>query len=119
MAVIWTTLEVIFLFFFFELPPVDDFIKSKYDEHLEHDQIHNSGSDNKQNGADKKHDKANQNVEGESLNCDGSVSISEQENTPLLRSDCMNDIQIPETTHRSITPPSQKFTRRAYWLLNG
>ena len=118
MAVIWTTLEIIFLFFFFELPPVDDFIKSKYDEHLEHDQIQNSSSDNKQNGVDKKHNTADQNVE-ENLNCDGSVSISEQENTPLLRSDRVNDIQIPAATHRSVTPSSQNFIRRAYWLLNG
>ena len=116
MAVIWTTLEVIFLFFFFELPPVDDFIKSKHDEHLEHNQIQNSGCDNKQNEVDEKH---NQDVEEESLNCDGLVSISEQENTPLLKTDCMNDIQIPETTRKSVTPPSQSFIRKAYWLLNG
>ena len=107
------------MFFFFELPPVDDFIKSKYDEHLKHNQIQRSGSD-KQNEADEQEDdKVNQNVEQQS-NCDALLSTSDQENAPLLRSDCTtNDVQKPETSHKSVTPPSQSFIRKLYWLLDG
>ena len=105
------------MFFFFELPPVDDFIKSKYDEHLEHNQIQSSGSD-KQNEADEQDDKVNQNVEQQS-NCDALLSISDQENTPLLRNDCTNDVQKPETSRKSVTPLSQSFIRKLYWLLDG
>ena len=116
---IWTILEVIFLFFFFKLPPVDDFIKSKYDEHLEHNQIQSSESD-KQNEAGKQGgDEVNQNVEEQLSNCDASVSISDHENAPLLRTHCMNGVQKPETSHKSVTPPSQSFMRKFHWLLDG
>lgn len=122
MTVIWVILELIFLFFFFELSPVDDFVKSKYEEHLERSyqqqQVQNS-SDDKQNEADEKCVNTSQNIEEQNSNCDASLSACEQEQLPLLTSDRMKDIQASATSHRSITPPPQNFIKRSYWLLNG
>lgn len=110
---IWTALELIFLFFFFKLPPVDNFIKSKYEQHLEHSQqVQNSGHV-KQNEVDKKYDKVN----GQYSKCDPSLSTSEEEKAPLLTSGANNDIQVPTMM---VTPLSSKsFLQRGYWLLNG
>lgn len=119
MAVIWTILELIFLFFFFELPPVDDFVKSKYEEYLEHSQRVQNNSDNKQIEEDKKLNKVNQNVEQNS-NCDSSMSASEQEKMALLPSDgSMKDTQALVASHGSIIPPPQNFLKRVYWFLIG
>ena len=115
---IWTTLELIFLFFFFELPPVDDFIKSKYEKHLEHNKQATDSSDNKEDQGDQEHnDDVNQNIEAQSSNCDGSSSTSE-EHTPLLTSGSMKDIQTQTASHTNFTPP-KKFLKRARWLFNG
>ena len=117
---IWTALELIFLFFFFELPTVDDFVKSKYEEYLEYSQqVQNAiATDNKQNDVDKKYDKGNQNnVEEQNSSCD--PSLSEQEKMPLLPSDStMKDIQASATNCVNTTS-SQSLLRRAQWLLNG
>ena len=116
---IWTTLELIFLFFFFELPPVDDFIKSKYEEHLEHSKLATDSSDDKDHDqGDQEHsDDVNQSIEAQSSNCDGSSSTSE-EHTPLLTSGSMKDIQTQTASHTNFTPP-KKFIKRARWLFNG
>jgi len=118
MTVVWTTLELIFLFFFFELPPVDDFVKSKYEEHLEksyqQQQAQNSNEDKQNEMPDKKCVNTSQTVE--SSNCDDSLPACEQEKQPLLTNDGMRDIQ---TLADDVTPPPQKFIKKPYWLLNG
>lgn len=118
MTVIWIILELIFLFFFFELPLVDDTVKSKYEQYVEYkrqqQQVQNSSGE-----VDEKCSNVNQNVEEQNSNCDPSLSVSEQEKSPLLRNDSMKDMQTPPTSHRSVTQPPLNFIQRAYWLLNG
>ena len=116
MTVIWIILEVIFLFFFFELPAVDDTVKSKYEEYLEykHRQQQVQNSSDKQSGADKKDVNV---VKEQNPNSDASPSASVQEKMPLLSNDSMQD--VPAASNRNITLPSQNVFQRAYWLLNG
>ena len=113
MTVIWIILEILFLFLFFELPPVDDTVKSKYEEYLEYkhqqQQIQNSSSD-KQREVDNKDVNV---VKEESANSDPSQSASEQEKMPLLSQD------VPAADDKNVTLPPQNFFQRAYWLLNG
>ena len=117
MTVIWIILEILFLFLFFELPPVDDTVKSKYEEYLENkhrqQQIQNSSSD-KRNEVDKKDVNT---VKEESADSDPSQSASVQEKMPLLSNDSMQD--VPAADDRNVTLPPQNFCQRAYWLLNG
>lgn len=120
MAVIWTILELIFLFFFFELPLVDDMVKSKYEEHLEHShQQQPQDASDKQSEVDAKHCTVNSSdIEEQSSNCDPLVSISKQEQTPLLTDATMKD--MPTTgSHRNATLPPLSLIQRIYWLLNG
>lgn len=121
MTVIWIVLELIFLFFFFELPLVDDTVKSKYEEYLEHkqrqQQVQNSGSE--QNKVDEKQSNVNQNIEEENSNCDPSLSTSEQERMSLLMNSDMEDMQTPPANHGDVTVPTLNFIQRAYWLSNG
>ena len=115
---IWTILELIFLFLFFELPPVDDFIKPKYEGHLEHSEQVTDSSDDKENQVDQKHnDAVNQSIEAQNSNCDGSLSASE-EHTPLLTTGSMKDIQTPAEGRTNVTSP-KKLIKRARWLFNG
>ena len=126
MTVIWIVLELIFLFFFFELPLVDDTVKSKYEEYLEHkqrqQQVQNSGSernkvDEKQ--SNEKQSNVNQSIEEENSNCDPSLSTSEQERMSLLMNSDMEDMQTPPANHGDVTAPPLNFIQRAYWLSNG
>lgn len=116
MTVIWIILEILFLFCFFELTPVDDTVKSKYEEYLEYkhrqQQVQNSSSD-KQNEVDYK----NVDVKEESSTSHPSQSASVQEKMPLLSNDNMED--VPAADNRNVTLPPQNFFQKAYWLLNG
>lgn len=105
------------MFFFFELLPVDDFIKSKYEENLEHSKQATDSSDDKDQVDQKHNDDVNQSTEAQSSNCNSSLSTSE-EHTPLLTSGSMKDIQTQTASHTNVTPP-KKFIKRACWLLNG
>ena len=117
MTVIWTVLELIFLFFFFELPLVDDTVKSKYEQYLEHKhrQQQVQTSSDERNEVDEKCSNVNQNNEEQSSNCDFPLPTSEQEKVPLVTS----SMQIPPGSHGSATKPPRNFIQRAYWLLNG
>ena len=116
MTVIWIILEIIFLFFFFELPAVDDTVKSKYEEYLEnkHRQQQIQNSSDKQNEADKQDVVVDKE---QSSNSDPSLSASVQEKMPLLSNDSMKD--VPPASDTNVILPSQNCLQRAYWLLNG
>ena len=117
MAVIWIVLELIFLFCFFQLPLVDDTVKSKYEQYLEHkhrtQQVQTSSDE--RNEVNEKCSNVNQNDEEHSSNCDPSLSASEQEKVPLVT----NNMQMPPGSHESTTQPPRNFIHRVYWLLNG
>lgn len=114
MAVIWIVLELIFLFFFFELPPIDDTVKSKYEEYLEHSQqTQSSGVDKERN-----ENPVNDDIKERHPSHDTSMSTSEQEKLPLLTNESMKDIQAQTADHQT-TPQPKKIIQRVYWLLSG
>ena len=117
MAVIWIILELIFLFFFFELPLVDDTVKSKYEQYLEHKQRQQQvqASSDEQNEVNEKCSNVNQNVAEQSSNYDPLLSATEEEKVPLV----IGSMQTPPESHESVTKPPRNFIQRAYWLLNG
>ena len=121
MTVIGVIQCLLFLFFFFELPPVDDnTTKSKYEKYLEH----NHQQQQIENSSDKLHvndnySNINQNAREQRPNCDPLLSASDQEKLPLMADDDIKDMPTPTEVHRNVAPQSLNFIKRVYWLLNG
>jgi len=124
-----------FLFFFFKLPTVTDYVKSQYEQHVERQQQHCENSNNLNNETDEV--KENVVISVEEQSC-GEVSVvgsslAEQEKTPLLTNDSMKDVsryssshsmtqsiqKSPEDFEKNSVPVPEGLLRKAYWMLFG
>ena len=142
MTVCWIVIEMMFLFFFFKLPTVNDYVKSQYEQHVESNQQQqqqlrdSENSSNANNGTDEVKEKLVTSVEEQSCGDEASIvasSLSEQERTPLLTNDSMKDMsrysssqsktqsiqKPPEEIEKNSVPVPKGFLRKAYWMLCG
>ena len=142
MTVCWIVIEIMFLFFFFKLPTVTDYVKSQYEQHVERSQQQqqqlrdSENSSNANNGTDEVKKKLVTSVEEQSCGDEASIvasSLAEQERTPLLTNDSMKDMsrysssqstaqsiqKSPEEAKKDSVPVPKGFLHKAYWMLCG
>ena len=129
MTLVWLILELMFLFLFFQLPPVNDFVKSQYEHHIEHTQWQ-TASQNSTNHSIEEKSIASVNEEH---NCSDKDSSAKQEKAPLLMNDSMKDLSYysssqstaqsiqksPEDIKKDSVPAPEGFLSKAYWMLYG
>jgi len=133
MTVVWLILELMFLFLFFQLPPMNDFVKSKYEQHIERTQQQTANQNSTDHSIEEKSiSSVDVNANTEEHSC-GEDSIVKQEKTPLLVNDSMKDVshysnshsmnqstqKSPEDVEKDYVPAPKGFLSKAYWMLSG
>jgi len=129
MTVVWLILELMFLFLFFQLPPVNDFVKSQYEQHIERTQQRKTSTDH----IVEEKSISSIDVNAEEHSYSDNDSIVKQEKTPLLVNDSMKDAchyssshstaqstqKSPEDVEKDSVPAPKGFLSKAYWMLSG
>ena len=131
MTIVWLVLELMFLFLFFELPPVNDFVKSQYEQHIERTQQQTANLNSTDHSIEEKSiASVDVDVNSEERICSDEDSVVKQEKAPLLVNDSMKDVsryssmdqstqKPPEDSERDSVPSPEGFLSKAYWMLSG
>ena len=85
MTLVWLILELMFLFLFFQLPPVNDFVKSQYEQHIERTQQRTANRNSTDHSIEEKSiASVDINVNSEEHSCSDKDLLAKQEKAPLL-----------------------------------
>ena len=119
------------MFLFFQLPPVNDFVKSQYGQHIEHTQQQMANQNSTDHSIEEKSiASVDINVNSEEHSCSDKDSSAKQEKTPLLVNDGMKDVshhsssqstvlKSPENAEKDSVPAPEGFLPKTYWMLSG
>jgi len=128
---VWLILELMFLFLFFELPPVNDFVKSQYEQHIERTQQQTANLNSTDHNIEEiSIASVDVNVNSEERSFSDNDSVAKQEKAPLLVNDSMKDVsryssmtqstqKSPEDAEKDSVPSPEGFLSKAYWMLFG
>ena len=134
MTLVWLILELMFLFLFFQLPPVNDFVKSQYEQHIERTQQRTANQNSTDHSIEEKSvASVDNNVNSEEHSCSDKDSSAKQEKAPLLVNDGMKDVshysssqstaqsvqKSPEDAEKDSVPAPEGFLPKTYWMLSG